>query len=87
MQAQLSAKSAAREQRAAIPTGRPLAGRLFDDKGNAMSPGYTTKRNGQRYHYYVSQALLRGENATRGTVARVPAGEIERLVAEALAGC
>jgi site-specific DNA recombinase len=84
VQALLSAKSAAREQRAAIPTGRPLAGRLFDDKGNAMSPAYTTKRNGQRYHYYVSQALLRGENATRGTVARVPAREIERLVAEAL---
>jgi hypothetical protein len=57
---------------------------LFDDKGNAMSPAYTTKRNGQRYHYYVSQALLRGAKAARGTVARVPAREIERLVAEAL---
>jgi site-specific DNA recombinase len=80
----LSAKSASRERRPAIPTGRPLVGRLFDDKGNAMSPAYTTKRNGQRYHYYVSQALLRGEKAARGTIARVPAHEIERLVVEAL---
>ena len=84
-QALLSAKSAARERRPALATGRPLAGRLFDDKGNAMSPAYTTKRNGQRYHYYVSQALLRGEKAKAGTVARVPAFEIERLVVEALA--
>jgi hypothetical protein len=83
-QAVLSAKSASRERRPAIPTGRPLVGLLFDDKGNAMSPTYTTKRNGQRYHYYVSQALLRGEKAARGTVARVPAHEIERLVAAAL---
>jgi site-specific DNA recombinase len=81
----LSAKSASRERRPALPTGRPLAGRLFDDKGNAMSPAYTTKRNRQRYHYYVSQALLRGEKAKAGTVARVPAFEIERLVVQALA--
>jgi site-specific DNA recombinase len=83
-QALLSAKSASREQRPAIRTGRLLSGRLFDDKGNAMSSAYTTKRNGQRYRYYVSQALLRGAKAARGTVARVPAREIERLVAEAL---
>jgi hypothetical protein len=83
-QALLSAKSAFRERRPIIPTGRPLAGRLFDDKGNAMSPAYSTKRNGQRYHYYVSQPLLRGEKAAGGTVARVSAHQIERLVAEAL---
>jgi site-specific DNA recombinase len=83
-QALLSAKSVFRERRRALPTGRPLAGRLFDDKGNAMSPAYTTKRNGQRYHYYVSQAVLRGEKAKAGTIARVPAFEIERLVVEAL---
>src|SRR5262249_51268741 len=83
-QALLSAKSSSRERRPIIPMGRPLAGRLFDDKGNAMSPAYSTKRNGQRYHYYVSQPLLRGERAASGTVARVSAQQIERLVAEAL---
>ena len=40
----LSAKSAAREQRPIAPGGRPLAGLLFDDRGNAMSPTYTVRR-------------------------------------------
>jgi site-specific DNA recombinase len=83
-QALLSAKSASRQERPALASGRSLTGRLFDDKGNAMSPAYTTKRTGQRYHYYVSQALLRNDKTARGTVARVPAGQIERLVAEAI---
>jgi len=57
---------------------------LFDDRGNAMSPSYAIKRNGQRYHYYVSQARLQNDKASAGTVARVPAKEIERLVQEAV---
>jgi hypothetical protein len=57
---------------------------LFDDRGNAMSPSYAIKRNGQRYHYYVSQALLQNDKGRAGTVARVPAEEIERLVQEAV---
>lgn len=83
-QALLSEKSASRQQRTITPGGRPLAGRLFDDQGNAMSPSYATKRNGQRYHYYVSQARLQNDKARAGTVARVPAKEIERLVQEAV---
>jgi hypothetical protein len=57
---------------------------LFDDRGNAMSPSYVVKRNDQRYHYYVSQALLQNAKGHAGTVARVPANEIERLVQEAV---
>ena len=83
-QALLSEKSASRQRRPIAPGGRPLAGRLFDDRGNAMSPSYATKRNGQRYHYYVSQARLQNDKARVGTIARVPAGEIERLVQEAV---
>ena len=83
-QALLSEKSASRQRRPIAPGGRPLAGRLFDDRGNAMSPSYAIKRNGQRYHYYVSQARLQNDKARAGTVARVPAKEIERLVQEAV---
>ena len=82
-QALLSEKSASRQRRPIAPGGRPLAGRLFDDRGNAMSPSYAVKRNGKRYHYYVSQALLQNDKGRAGTVARVPAEEIERLVQEA----
>jgi DNA invertase Pin-like site-specific DNA recombinase len=40
----LAAKSAVRECRPIVPGGRPLAARLFDDRGNAMSPTYTVGR-------------------------------------------
>jgi site-specific DNA recombinase len=80
----LSDKSAARERRPVVPGGRPLAGRLFDSRGNAMSPSYTIKPNGRRYHYYVSQALLQNEKGRVGAIARVPAEEIERLVQKAV---
>jgi hypothetical protein len=58
----------------------PLAGLLHDDRGNLMSPSHTKKANGRRYRYYVSQALLQNNRACAGTVSRVPAEAIERLV-------
>jgi site-specific DNA recombinase len=60
-----------------------LAGKLFDDRGNRMSPSHATKR-GRRWRYYVSQAVLQGRKHEAGSVARVPALEIERRVTEAL---
>ena len=80
----LAAKSSARERRPIVPGGRPLAGRLFDDRGNAMSPTYTVGRGGRRYSYYVSQALLQNEKERAGSITRVPAAEIEKLVLKAV---
>jgi DNA invertase Pin-like site-specific DNA recombinase len=80
----LSAKSAGREKRQVMLGGRPLMGRLFDDRGNAMSPSYTKKPSGKRYAYYVSQALLQNDKARAGTVSRVQAEEIERVVSRAM---
>ncbi len=80
----LAWKSAARESRPIVPGGRPLAGRLFDDRGNAMSPTYSVKRDGRRYSYYVSQALLQNEKERAGSITRVPAAEIEKLVLKAV---
>ena len=42
-----------------------LAGKLFDDRGNRMSPSHATK-GGRRYRYYVSQAILQGRKAGCG---------------------
>jgi hypothetical protein len=56
-----------------------LAGRLFDDRGNRMSPTHANKR-GVRYRYYVSHAILQNRKAEAGSIARVPAPEIETLV-------
>jgi site-specific DNA recombinase len=56
-----------------------LMGKLYDDRGNGMSPSFSTK-NGVRYRFYVSAALLRGRKTEAGSVARVPAAEIESAV-------
>ena len=58
-----------------------LTGRLFDDRGNRMSPTHTNKQ-GARYRYYVSHALLQNRKAEAGSIARVPAPEIESLMCD-----
>src|SRR6201994_4477468 len=63
-------------------SGALLAGKLFDDRGNRMSPSHAAK-GGRRWRYYVSQAVLQGRKHEAGSVARVPALEIEARVAEA----
>jgi len=60
-----------------------LSGRLFDNRGNRMSPTHANKR-GARYRYYVSQAVLQNKPPPSGLVGRVPAAEIEALVVAAL---
>ena len=60
-----------------------LMGKLYDDRGNRMSPSFSSK-NGVRYRFYVSSALLRGRKAEAGSVGRIPAAEIESAVIAAL---
>jgi site-specific DNA recombinase len=47
-------------------------------------PGGRASKNGVRYRFYVSSALLRGRKATVGSVGRVPAARIEDAVRSAL---
>ena len=56
-----------------------MAGRIFDDRGNRMSPSHARK-GGIKYRYYLSSALLQGTAERAGSVRRVPAAEIEALV-------
>lgn len=60
-----------------------LRGKLFDDKGNLIRPSFSTK-NGVRYRFYVSSALLRGRKAAAGSVGRVSAAPFEATVRSAL---
>jgi len=60
-----------------------LTGLLFDDRGNRMSPSFSTK-GGVRYPFYVSSALLRGRKSQAGTVTRISATEIEKTVVRAV---
>jgi site-specific DNA recombinase len=56
-----------------------LTGRIFDDRGNRMSPSHARKGN-TKYRYYLSAALLIGAADCAGSVRRVPATDIEALV-------
>jgi site-specific DNA recombinase len=60
-----------------------LTGRLYDDRGNRMTPSHTVKK-GIRYRYYVSRAVLDGHKDRAGCVSRVPAAEIETFIFEKL---
>ncbi len=60
-----------------------LAGRIFDDRGNRMSPSYARKR-GIKYRYYLSSALFNGEAERAGSIRRVPAVELEALVVKSV---
>jgi DNA invertase Pin-like site-specific DNA recombinase len=56
-----------------------LVGRIFDERGNRMTPSHVRKR-GIKYRYYLSSALLQGKAEQAGSVRRVPAAEVESLV-------
>jgi site-specific DNA recombinase len=82
VQAKLAAQALARRCRLRGSSAL-LTGRLFDDRGNRMSPTHANK-GGARYRYYVSQAVLQRKLPPPGLVSRVPAAEIEALVITAL---
>src|SRR5437660_10765310 len=81
VQVKLAANAVARQVRlkgsAAI-----LTGRIFDERGNRMSPTHSNK-GGVRYRYYVSHAIVQ-RKAEASSVARVPAPEIEKLVLDGI---
>jgi site-specific DNA recombinase len=56
-----------------------LVGRIFDDRGNRMTPSHARK-GGVKYRYYLSSALLQGLAERAGSMRRVPAAEIEALI-------
>jgi site-specific DNA recombinase len=80
VQAKLSGNRTRRRQ-ARIESGAILGGLIFDDRGNRMSPTYTARR-GNRYRYYISQALLHGKR--EGSRSRVSSDDVERLIVEQL---
>lgn len=73
-------------------SGAILIGRIFDERGNRMTPAHANKYPGGktgaaghvRYRYYVSCAIAQGRKHECGSVPRVAAHEIEELVVAAL---
>ncbi|MCH9054199.1 MAG: recombinase family protein, partial [Proteobacteria bacterium] len=60
-----------------------LAGLIYDDSGERMTPSHANKK-GTRYRYYVSNALVRGSRRDAPRGRRVPAGDLETLVEDRL---
>jgi DNA invertase Pin-like site-specific DNA recombinase len=60
-----------------------LLGKLFDDRGNRMTPSHVRKA-GRTYRYYISSALLQGRREETGSLPRVAAPEIEAAIVRAL---
>jgi len=56
-----------------------LMGLLYDERGNRFTPSHATK-NGRRYRYYVSQAVIKNTRNRQHGPVRIPASEIEALV-------
>jgi site-specific DNA recombinase len=60
-----------------------LMGKLFDDRGNPMTPSYAIKK-GVRYRYYVSSVLNQGRKEEAGSLPRVAAEAVERIIVDAI---
>lgn len=60
-----------------------LAGMIFDEAGNRLTPTHAKKAM-RRYRYYVSSALITATKANAPASLRLPAGETERLVIQVL---
>ena len=58
-------------------------GRIFDERGNRMTPTYAVKK-GVRYRYYISAALVQGQPEKAAKLSRVPAVPIEKVIASAV---
>lgn len=62
------------------PKKRLLSGKLYDDKGNAMSPSWSTGSSRKKYRYYISQAIIRKEPSKLGKIGKVSLPPLENFI-------
>ena len=80
VQEQLADHGPGRRRPPAKVTPSPLMGKLFDEAGGRLTPSHAIK-DGQRYRYYVSRDLVTGTRTAAHRGWRLPAAQIEKLVA------
>jgi DNA invertase Pin-like site-specific DNA recombinase len=89
VQVHLAGNRIRRRDGAGAKNPSPLAGRLFDDKGDPFTPSHAV-RNGKRYRYYLERAAVRpatdttNQQGPRRRYRRIAASEIESVVISAL---
>ncbi len=62
-------------------TRSPLAGKLFDETGDRLTPSHSRK-NGKRLRYYISRRLVKDRSRKHPDAWRLPADQVESLLAE-----
>lgn len=65
-------------------TRSPLAGKLFDETGDRLTPSHSRK-NGKRLRYYISCRLVKDRSRKHPDAWRLPAEQVEGLLAELVA--
>jgi site-specific DNA recombinase len=60
-----------------------LIGKFYDDSDRRMNPTWARKGS-KRWRYYVSQAAQQGDKIKAASILRVPAPDVEEVVAEAV---
>lgn len=84
VQQSLDANIHERRARNIRPGGSHLSQLVFDDRGNVMSASHARGKAGKAHRYYVSKAIITGNNAAAGSLGRVPARALEQLVEDRL---
>ncbi len=79
VQAQFQSNLQAPRKRPRATEQSLLMGLLYDEQGNRFTPSHATK-NGRRYRYYTSQAVIKKSRGNHTGPVRIPALEIEELV-------
>jgi len=62
-------------------TTSPLAGKLFDETGDRLTPSHSRK-SGKRLRYYVSRRVIAGGSEKHPDAWRLPAEQVEGLLTE-----
>ncbi len=75
-----AAKSRGTKQKA---TTSLLAGKLFDETGDRLTPSHSRK-NGRRLRYYISHRLVKDRSQKHPDAWRLPAEQLEALIADVI---
>ncbi|NOD36659.1 MULTISPECIES: recombinase family protein [unclassified Ruegeria] len=71
-----------RNRKGAKASASPLAGRIFDQTGDRLTPSHSKTAKGRKLRYYVSHRLVRGTAPRDPSGWRLPAAELEDKVAD-----
>lgn len=61
----------------------PLAGKMFDETGDRLTPTHS-KKNGRRLRYYISRRLVTDRSRAHPDAWRLPAEELEALLTDCI---